>query len=238
MMVKTESMTEPTVFVVDDDTGFRQSLAFLFETAQIPVECFASAEAFLAVVDQERGGCLLIDVRMPGMSGPQLQEELARRGVSLPIIFMTAYADLHIGIDAMKRGAVDFLAKPVDGAQLLAHVRTALDRNRSSQQAEHAKGQFEARLDRLTRREREVLVLALSGRVNKHISRHLGISLRTIEGHRSRIYLKTGINSLFDLAKQAAEAGVSVDEVIAKLKQTADGAAPDDTSPHSPDGSS
>jgi two-component system response regulator FixJ len=117
MMVKTESMTEPTVFVVDDDTGFRQSLAFLFETAQIPVECFASAEAFLAVVDQERGGCLLIDVRMPGMSGPQLQEELARRGVSLPIIFMTAYADLHIGIDAMKRGAVDFLAKPVEGAQ-------------------------------------------------------------------------------------------------------------------------
>lgn len=217
-----EPVIEPTVFVVDDDQGIRQSLSFLFSTANIPVECFASAEAFLESCDPQRAGCLLIDVRMPGMSGPQLQEELARRGVSMPILFMTAYADMRTGIDAMKLGAVDFLVKPIDGAELLAHVQAALDQNRSCQQADQAKCRFAARLDRLTNREREVLVLALAGMVNKNISRQLGISRRTIEGHRSRIYLKTGISSLFDLAKQAAEAGISVEEVIARLKEAAD----------------
>jgi FixJ family two-component response regulator len=203
-------MNAPTVFIVDDDAGMRYSLPILFETAHLRTECFASAEDFLQVCDSKREGCLLLDVRMTGMNGLALQEELVRRDIRLPIIFLTAYADLATGVAAMKRGAADFLTKPVNGALLVQQVRTAIEQDRQQRREASAREDFEKRLLKLTRREREILVLALSGRVNKDISTHLGISLRTIEGHRSRIYMKTGATSMLELAQQAADAGVAL----------------------------
>jgi FixJ family two-component response regulator len=203
-------MNEPTVFIVDDDAGMRYSLPILFETAHLRTECFASAEEFLQACDARREGCLLLDVRMTGMNGLALQEELARRDIRLPIIFLTAYADLATGVAAMKRGAADFLTKPVNGALLVRQVRAAIEQDHRQRRVADAREQFEKRLLKLTLREREVLVLALAGKVNKEISSQLGISLRTIEGHRSRIYLKTGVTSMLELAQQAADAGVAL----------------------------
>ena len=203
-------MTSPTVFIVDDDAGIRYSLTVLLEMAHLKVECFASAEDFLSICGPHQQGCLLLDVRMPGMSGPELQKELGERKVRLPIIFLTGYADLPTGVAAIKQGAVDFLTKPVNGAELLQRVQAALDLDRKQRQAEALRGQFEARLQKLTSREREILALALSGMANKDISTQLNISMRTIEGHRSRIYLKTGASSLLELAQQAANAGVAL----------------------------
>lgn len=206
-------MTSSTVFIVDDDPGIRYSLPILFETAQLPTECFSSAEDFLQTCDPTRHGCLLLDVRMAGMTGPELQEELARRGIRLPIIFLTGYADLPTGVAAMKRGAVDFLTKPVNGALLLQQVQAALNLDSRQRQTEAERQRFVKRLQKLTAREREILVLALSGMVNKEISTRLKISLRTIEGHRSRIYLKTGAASLLELAQQATSAGVAFSDI-------------------------
>ena len=211
--------TSPTVFIVDDDSGIRYSLRTLLETADLRVECFASAEDFLPTCSADQCGCLLLDVRMPGMSGPELQKELARRGIGMPIFFLTGYADLGTGVEAMKHGATDFLTKPINGALLLQRVRNALELDRLHRQAETARQRFLARLLKLTDREREVLVLALSGMVNKNISAHLRISLRTIEGHRSRIFLKTGSSSLLELAQQASQAGITLSEVIERLKK-------------------
>lgn len=203
-------MNPPTVFVVDDDPGIRISFTILLEAARLDVRCFASAEAFLDVCSPELAGCILLDVRMAGMSGPELQAELIRRGVCLPIIFMTAYGDLPTGIEAMKRGAVDFLTKPVNGALLLERVQAALELDREQREVVEARQAFQARIQKLTAREREVLALALSGMDNKTISTRLGVSTRTIESHRSRICLRTGVGSLAELAHQAASAGISL----------------------------
>lgn len=206
-------MTSATVFVVDDDAGIRYSLTVLLETAGLHVESFVSAEDFLQDSRPDREGCLVLDVRMPGMSGSALQAELAQRGVTLPIIFLTAYADFSTGMAAMRQGAVDFLTKPVNGALLLERVQAALDRHSALRRANVARGLFELSLGRLTCREREVLALALSGMANRDIAARLEISLRTIEGHRSRIYLKTGAGSLLELAQQATCAGMALAEI-------------------------
>jgi two-component system response regulator FixJ len=208
-------MTAPTVFLVDDDPAIRYSIPVLLATANLPSECFASGEEFLSVCDSKREGCLLLDVRMPGMSGTELQQELARRQIHLPIIFMTAYADLATGVEAMKQGAADFLAKPINGAKLLAVVHSALDRNQQERRAETGRRQFETRLLKLTSREREVLRHALSGMANKEIAQRLNTSLRTIEGHRARIYLKTDVASLLELAHKASAVGVNLAGLVA-----------------------
>ena len=206
-------MTAPTVFIVDDDPGIRHSLALLLETADLKSEGFANAEDFLSVCEPNREGCLLLDVRMPGMSGPELQKELARRNIVLPIIFLTGHADLPIGIEAIKSGASDFLTKPIDGELVLIRVDEALRLDVERHQKLEAGRQFRNCLLKLTMREREILALALSGLSNKEISGHLKISRRTVEGHRSRIILKIGHGSLLKLAKQAAVAGVSLAEI-------------------------
>ncbi|MDD5174953.1 MAG: response regulator [Sterolibacterium sp.] len=210
-------MTVPTVFIVDDDPGMRSSLSILMETTRLKADCFASAEEFLSVCGPHQEGCLLLDVRMPGMSGPDLQEELARRNVRLPIIFLTAYADLPTGVEAMKQGAVDFLTKPINGELLLQRVQVAFEIDRLQRESEVARHLFESRLLKLTNREREVLTLALTGMGNKEISTHLKVSLRTIEGHRSRIYLKIGVSSLIELSQQAVDAGVNLAQAISSL---------------------
>ena len=203
-------MTVPSVFIVDDDPGIRYSLPVLLETARLKAQVFATAEDFLSICGPHQAGCLLLDVRMPGMSGPALQAELMRRQVRLPIIFLTGHADLSVGVEAMKQGAMDFLTKPVNGALLLERVHAALEKDREQRQAVESRRTFQTRLSRLTERERDVLTLALSGMANREIAACLLISQRTAEGHRSRIFLKTGATSLLELAQQAATAGVSL----------------------------
>lgn len=211
-------MTSDTVFIVDDDPGIRSSLSLLLETDNLKSSCFASADAFLAACGPNPDGCLILDVRMPGMSGLQLQDELALRRINLPIIFLTGFANIPMTVGAMRKGAVDLIAKPVNGAVLLERVHSALESNRLQRAASAARSLFEARLLKLTPREREVLVLALSGMPNKTISKELAISVRTIEGHRAQIYLKLGVDSLIELAQQATLAGMPLAE-IASLPQ-------------------
>ena len=208
-------MTTATVFIVDDDVGIRSSLALLMETDQLGSACFASADDFLAACGPNPNGCLILDVRMPGMSGLQLQDELALRKISLPIIFLTGFADIPMTVGAIRNGALDLITKPVNGAVLLERVHSALEVNRLQREASAARFLFEARLLKLTQREREVLVLALSNMPNKTISSELGISVRTIEGHRSHIFLKLGINSLVELAHQAANVGMPLSDIAA-----------------------
>ena len=204
-----------TVFIIDDDMGLRSSLALLLETDKLQSACFASADDFLASCGPNPQGCLILDVRMPGMSGLQLQDELALRQIQLPIIFLTGFADIPMAVGAIRKGALDLITKPVNGAVLLARVHSALETNRLQREASAARALFEARLLKLTQREREVLVLALSSMPNKTISSELGISVRTIEGHRSHIFLKLDIDSLVELAQQAAKVGMPLSDIAA-----------------------
>lgn len=201
-------MMHPTIFVVDDDAIVREALALLLETTGFRVSCHDSAEAFLDAWHPDRAGCLVLDMRMPGMGGEALQAELKRRNARLPVIFMSAFGDVPTTVRAMQGGAVDFLTKPVNGADLIDRVRAALAQDQSLRQAESRCQDFQARLEKLTEREREILALALAGHSNKAIAQTLGISFRTIEVHRSHILLKLDVRSLLELARLAAEVGV------------------------------
>lgn len=212
-------MTSATVFIVDDDASIRSSLSLLLETDNLPSACFANADDFLAACGPNPDGCLILDVRMPGLSGLQLQDELALRKIHLPIIFLTGFADVPMTVGAMRKGAMDFMIKPVNGAVLLERVRSTLESNRLQRDASAARSVFETRLLKLTPREREVLGLAISGMPNKTISKEMNISVRTIEGHRAQIFLKLGVDSLIELAQEAASAGMPLSD-IASLPQT------------------
>ncbi len=203
----------PTVFVVDDDPGIRSSLPLLLETAGLRSECFSNAQDFLANCGPNPAGCLILDVRMPGMSGPQLQDELIQRKITLPIIFLTGFAEISMAVEGVGKGAIDFLEKPINGALLMQRVESALNIDRLHRQADLERSLFETRLFTLTQREREVLALALSGIVNKAIARELQISLRTVEGYRMQIYLKLGVSSLLELAQQAASVSINVKDL-------------------------
>ena len=200
-------MNEPTVFIVDDDAAVRDSLSLLCESAGWPAECFDSAEAFLAAYRPEQPGCLLLDVRMPRMSGPQLHEALARVGRHLPIIYLTAHGDIPMTVRAIRAGAADFLTKPVDGALLIDRVQAAVLSDQETRRHDAMLASQRARLAELTEREREIMLLAVAGHCNKVIAKRLGISHRTVETHRSRILQKTGASSMLQLGKLAADCG-------------------------------
>lgn len=204
-------MSPLIVYNVDDDPAVRDSLSLLCETAGLKVECHASAESFLSAYRPELAGCLVLDVRMGRMSGPELHAELARRGSQLPIIYLTAHGDIPMTVRAMKAGAVDFLTKPVDGAALLDRVQKALRHSRELLERQEELAGQQQRLALLTPREYEVMTLALAGHPNKTIARRLGISHRTVEIHRSRILQKTGTASMLELAQLAADCGLAVD---------------------------
>jgi len=196
----------PVVYVVDDDEAVRESLAFLFDAADLAAQTFASAESFLASVRDDRPGCLVLDVRMPGMDGPELQALLARRGLRLPVIFLTAHGSIPLTVEVVRAGAADFLTKPVDGQHLLERVQSCLRESVAAWERAAAAQALRARFSLLTEREREVLAHALDGHTNKEIAKRLGISFRTVEHHRSRVMLKTGVYSLLELARLADSA--------------------------------
>lgn len=200
-------MNQPAVYLVDDDAVIREAVSLLLDTAGMRCHCHASAEDFLAAWRPDMAGCLLLDIRMPGMGGEALQQELKRRADTLPIIFMSAYGDVPTTVRTMQCGAVDFLTKPVNGAELIERVREALALDRHKREERALRHEFLARMERLTERERDILDRALAGHSNKEIAQALGISFRTIEAHRSHILLKTGVRSLLELTRLAAEAG-------------------------------
>ena len=198
-------MNRPTVFIVDDDAGVRDSLAMLLELKGFRTRTFAAAEAFLAEYRPEWPGCLVLDLRMPGMTGLELQAELARRGSGLPVIIITAHGDVATTRSALKGGAVDFIEKPIDDEALVAAIAAALDRDaRSRERAQAAAGAAE-RLARLTGREREVLALVAEGRHNREIAVALGISPRTVEVYKARMMEKLQVRRLPDLVRLVLE---------------------------------
>ena len=198
----------PTVFVVDDDAAVRDGLALLLDTAGLAVETYDGAAAFLAACSPGLAGCLILDVRMPEMGGPELQAELIRRGVDLPIIFLTAHGDIPTTVQAMKAGAMDFLTKPVVGAELLERVRAAFEKSARLREQASARDSLRERLEGLTGREREIMRLVADGLPNKEIARSLGISHRTVEVHRARVMQKTGVTNLVELSRLAQACGL------------------------------
>jgi FixJ family two-component response regulator len=191
----------PTVFIIDDDSSVRDAVSLLLRTDGLNVATFASAAAFLEAVTVQQPGCLVLDVRMPGMSGLDLQKQLQARDFRMPILFMTGHGDVPMAIRAMKAGAFDFLEKPFQGAKLLERVREmlALDARQHGRQARRAEAA--ARLALLSPREREVLDRVVIGQYNKVIAAELGISLSTVEIHRKRVMEKLQAESLADLIR-------------------------------------
>lgn len=191
--------SRPTVFLVDDDQAVRNALELLLETAGLRTESFDSAEAFLAACDPARPGCLVLDIRMPGISGIRLQELLDARDIRLPIIFLTGHGNVSMSARAFRRGAVDFMEKPFDEGLLLERISEAIRRDRAERDVRSRQADATARLAALTPRESEVLWLIVAGRTNKEIATVLDLSNRTVETHRGRIMAKTGARTLADL---------------------------------------
>ena len=196
--------TDPTVFVVDDDEAVRDSLKMLLSAAGLRVETYASAASFLKGYLPTHSGCMVLDIRMPGMSGLALQDELHKRRISLPILFLTGHADVPIAVRALKQGAFDFIEKPLDSQRLVLAVMNALRadaQHRVQTAAPPSDAAAADRLDTLSEREREVLKHVLEGKPTREIAQMLSVSVKTIEFHRARIREKLGVTSLAELFK-------------------------------------
>ncbi|MDH4260320.1 MAG: response regulator [Gammaproteobacteria bacterium] len=200
----------PTVFVVDDDEAVRSSLRLLLKSLRIPAVTHGSAAEFLAHYDPGQPGCIILDVRMPGMNGLELQDELNRRGAVIPVIFITGHGDVPMAVEAMQHGAIDFLQKPFSDKDLTERIERALAIDFSNRAVLGEKDQICVRLAALTPREREVLQLVALGKANKVISGDLGISQRTVEIHRAHLMEKMGANSLAQLVRMTMIAGMRI----------------------------
>jgi two-component system response regulator FixJ len=194
-------MPNETVIVVDDDTAVRQGLRFMLRAAGYSVDAFPSARSFLEDYDPRRGGCLLLDVQMPQMTGLELQQRLNVRGWRIPVIFITGHGTVPLAISAMKAGAFDFIEKPLREDALLESIERALHWNDRAYEERLERATLQTRVASLTPREREVFELVARGEPNKVIARHLGISFRTIELHRAHIIEKLQARSLSDLIR-------------------------------------
>jgi two-component system response regulator FixJ len=204
-------MADPVVHVIDDDEAVRQALAFLLASSGFPVRIYDSAGAFLDALTALQPGCVLTDVRMPGMSGLELQRELVARRIALPVIVMTGHGDVALAVEAMKAGAVDFIEKPFSDDIILTAIRTAFDRFTRDTEQNGVTSEVQARLRSLTQREREVLDGLISGLPNKTIAYDLNISARTVEVHRANLMTKMGASSLPELVRMvllSGEAGI------------------------------
>ena len=201
--------TAPTVYVVDDDASVRRSMARLLKTHGFQAETLASAEDFLALGRYASPGCLVLDVRMPGLNGLELQDRMAALGLSLPIVFITGHADVPMSVKAMKAGAVDFLPKPFSSKQLLSAVRLAIAKNKSEAVLAAQTASIRLRLSTLTPRELEVLGLVVRGKMNKEIAADLSLSIKTVKVHRGRVMKKMEAVSLAELVRMAGTVGIS-----------------------------
>lgn len=198
------------VYVVDDDEAFRDSVAWLLQSNGYQARLFPDAESFLAEVKPGVGGpprCAVLDVRMPGLSGPQTQEALVERGVQLPLIFVTAHADVPIAVTAIKRGAFDFIEKPFAESDLLKRIEEALSFAVEAQAQQSQIAGIEGRLASLSERERQVLDAVVTGKMNKTIAYDLDISIKTVEAHRARVMEKMEATSLAHLIRMVAMTG-------------------------------
>ena len=191
----------PVIFVVDDDPSVRHSLKFLISTVGLQVETFDSAEGALQKVPSEAPSCLVLDVRLRGLSGLDLQRELALKNCQIPIIFITGHGDIPMSVRAMKAGAVEFLTKPFRDQDLLDAIRVALERDRARREKEKDVKELRQRFDSLTRREQDVVSLVISGMLNKQIAGQLGTAENTVKVHRSRAMEKMHAQSVADLVR-------------------------------------
>lgn len=191
--------SEPTVFVVDDDSEVRETLKWLVESVGLKIETFASAQDFLNAYDPNRPGCLVTDVRMPGMSGIELQAKLMAEEVTLPIIIVSGYADVPTAVRSMKGGAIDFVEKPFNEQMMLERIQLSILEDARLRQKRAQGERARARLNSLTPRERQVMDLVIMGKSNKQIARELDISPKTVEVHRSNVMAKMKAQSLAEL---------------------------------------
>ncbi len=198
----------PIVFVVDDDESVREALRSLFRSVSLKVETFGSAADFLQSELPDVASCLVLDVRLPGVSGLDFQAELAKANIHIPIIFMTGHGDIPMSVQAMKAGAVDFLTKPFRDQDMLDAVAAAIERDRSRRKDEQRLSDVRARFDSLTVREREVMGLVTAGLMNKQIAGELGLSEITVKIHRGHVMRKMAARSLADLVRMAEVLGV------------------------------
>ncbi len=191
----------PTVFVVDDDEAMRESLRWLIESIGLAVETWPSGEAFLQAYDENRPGCVVLDVRMPGLSGLAVQERLEQKGSTLPVILLSGHGDVSVAVQGLKHGAVDFLQKPFADQALLDCIQQAIQRDAKNREKKSQRLEFAKRLARLTRREKEVLERMVAGKANKVIAAELKRSEKTVEFHRAKVMSKMQVDSLAELVR-------------------------------------
>ncbi|MDB5887564.1 MAG: DNA-binding response regulator [Rhodocyclales bacterium] len=200
-------MTLPIVHIVDDDAAIRDALGFLLGTQTIGSKSWPDAEGFLQDYRSSMRGCILLDVRMTGMTGPECFDILRQRGCRMPVIFLTGHGDVPLAVDALRAGAIHFIEKPPQQALLLAAVREALQRDAQAQAQVDQRTDLAERVNQLSPREREVMALVLEGKLNKIIADELDISMRTVEVHRSNVFEKMGVRSAVELATLLGRAG-------------------------------
>jgi FixJ family two-component response regulator len=197
-----------TVFIIDDDLSARRGLARLVRIAGYPVQVFDSAESFLAEKEEHPAGCILLDVQMPEMTGPELQESLLQADYTLPIIFVSAHGDVPTATRTMKKGAMDFLTKPVDRDELLEAIEKALKYDREAREARGKLAEVRRPLETLTPREFEIMTYVIGGLLNKQIAAELSIAEDTVKVHRGRVMAKMGIHSVAELVRMTEQAGI------------------------------
>ena len=195
----------PTVYIVDDDDAVRNSLRLLLKSVGLAAQSHASAQEFLERYDPAQPGCMVLDVRMPGMSGLELQQELNLRGAVIPVIFITGHGDVPMAVEALQHGAFDFLQKPFRDQDLIDRIQRALEKDRGNREELKKRAQIRERRESLTPREREVLDLVTSGKANKVMAGDLGVSQRTVEIHRARVMEKMGAASLAQLVRMVID---------------------------------
>jgi FixJ family two-component response regulator len=203
-----EPQPKPIVFVVDDDTSMRQALARLFRSVELNVEVFGSTADLLRHKFPDAPSCLVLDVRLPGLSGLDFQDELAKAGIAIPIIFMTGHGDIPMSVKAMKAGAVDFLTKPFRDQDMLDAVRLAIEKDRVRRNTESSLTGVQEQFQTLTAREREIMTLVTRGLMNKQVAVETGLSLITVKIHRGHIMKKMHAKSLADLVRMADALGM------------------------------
>jgi len=203
---------DAVVYVVDDDASVRKAVTRTLKSFGWPVVTFETASEFLDHQRADVPSCLILDVKMPGVSGIELQEQLAAHGVDLPIVFMSGHGDIPMSVKAMKAGAVDFLPKPADEQQLLETVQQALKRHANQRQEAAALHEFRQRVDSLTKREFQVMALVISGMLNKQIASQMNITEYTVKVHRGRVMEKTGVGSFAELVRLCERSGLSAQD--------------------------